>query len=421
MAYAEKRPTGWRAVYRDSEGRKRVAGYAPTKKAALELAQKQEHAIAGDAWVDPDAGTLTLSSYFEVHWRPAKIGELTTLAYYDSMWSAIEPEFGHMELKKILPSTVQNWVKRQAESGVTPGTIKARVKALQTILAGKKAPSALIDRLIVSNPCAAVQLPTVPERDVEIFLPHEIDKLLEVLDPWWLPLIGLDIDSGIRWGELMGLMVMDFKIGFREFQVNRTIVEVSKKRTGLDDRFQVKSYPKGKIRRRIAVSDDVAEMIEQMVADRNLGPEDRLFSMPDKTPPPEWEEGDELFWTPVRTEAWPGGLPIGRSYFRTAIWLNALTAAGLERRRFHDLRASNISWLLSETKNTTMVMERAGHREFATTARYQAAMEEASRDAVKALRKARKKDAKRHAGQTRTGNVLSFGKRAPKVKRASGE
>lgn len=205
------------------------------------------------------------------------------------MWSAgIEPEFGHLELRKILPSTVQQWIKRQQETGIKASTIKARLKALQTILAGRKAPSAMIDRLITSNPCAAASLPTVVDREVEIFLPREVDQLCEVLDPWWMPLVAVDVDLGIRWGELMGLQVNDFNIGFTEVKVRRTIVEVSMKRTGMNDRFHVKNYPKGKRQRKLAVSPEIAQCLAEIVAIRELGPKDRLFSMPDKTPPPEW-------------------------------------------------------------------------------------------------------------------------------------
>lgn len=417
MAWAE--PAGkkngkkqFRGRYRDRHGDIRTAGYAETKTKAEQLGEDEEAKIRADAWVDPQAGTMTLGAYYRNHWLPAKVGELNTIAYYESLWSAgIGPEFEFTEMRKILPSSVQRWVKQMQADGVTPATIAHRVKGLQTILAGKKAPSALIDRLIASNPCAAVSLPPVPEREVEIFLPHEVDELCAVLHQWWLPLIAVDIDTGLRWGELMGLQVGDFNLGFTEVKVRRTIVEVSMKKTGLDDRFQVKDYPKGKKQRRLALSPDVSECLAEIVALRELGPKDRLFSMPDKTPPPEWREGMELIWTPVRTDRWPGGLPISRAFFRQSVWLKALAAAKLQHRRFHDLRASNISWLLSETKNMTMVMERAGHREFSTTKRYQAAMEEASRDAVKALAKARKKDAKRQRPAATVARP-SFGGRA---------
>lgn len=401
MAWTEKKAKGWSGRYRDASGNIRTTGMAETKRAALKLAQDEEAKIRGDAWIDPQAGAMTLRQYFTEHWRPAKVGEINTLAWYDSMWNAaIEPTFGDLELRKILPSTVQRWIKQQQEAGVKASTIKARRVALQGIIAGKKAPSALLDRLIASNPCAATSLPTVVEREVEIFLPHEIDTLCGVLDPWWMPLIAVDIDLGIRWGELMGLQVNDFNLGFTEVKVRRTIVEASKARIGTGERFTVKQYPKGKRQRKLAISPDIAQCLAEIVAMRELSGKDRLFSMPDKTPPPEWQEGMELIWTPVRTEAWPGGKPISRSYFRVYVWLRALQQASLEHRRFHDLRASNISWMLSETKNMTMVMERAGHREFSTTKRYQAALEDASQEAVKALAKARKKDAKRQQATT---------------------
>jgi hypothetical protein len=77
----------------------------------------------------------------------------------------------------------------------------------------------------------------------------------------------------------------------------------------------------------IALSPEMSVVIKLLVADRDLAGDDRLFSMPDK-----------LGERPVRTPTWPDGQPVGRSYFREYIWKPAHTRAGVEARRFHDLR-----------------------------------------------------------------------------------
>lgn len=130
-------------------------------------------------------------------------------------------------------------------------------------------------------------------------------------------------------------------------------------------------------------------LIERTVTDRRLVVGERLFSMPDRTAPADWRPPLALQWTPMRTAEWPGGLPISRNYFRDAVWLKAIDASGVQRRRFHDLRATNISWLVSATQNVSMVMERVGHTEFETTRRYTKAMVEADTEAVEALRAVR--------------------------------
>lgn len=142
MAWAEKavRPgSGWRGRYRDSRGRSRTAGYAPTAREAVKLARDQETRLRDGAWVDPQAGRMTFSVYVENHWLPNRVAERSTLATYESHYNAaLRPEFGSLELRRILPTSVQGWVKATHDGGVKPGLIRARHRALQTVLAAKR-------------------------------------------------------------------------------------------------------------------------------------------------------------------------------------------------------------------------------------------------------------------------------------------
>lgn len=94
---------------------------------------------------------------------------------------------------------------------------------------------------------------------------------------------------------------------------------------------------------------------------------------------------------PRRTAEWPDGLPIGRTFFRESVWLPAHQAAGVEPLRFHDLRASNISWLLAMGVDLPTVMEHAGHAEFTTTRRYAKALSDADEKVLDALSQIRRR------------------------------
>lgn len=48
----------------------------------------------------------------------------------------------------------------------------------------------------------------------------------------------------------------------------------------------------------------------------------------------------------TRTKEWPNGVPVPHNHFR-GIWRRARRAAEVPELRTHDLRASNLSWLLS--------------------------------------------------------------------------
>ncbi|MGZ5417738.1 MAG: tyrosine-type recombinase/integrase [Nocardioides sp.] len=140
----------------------------------------------------------------------------------------------------------------------------------------------------------------------------------------------------------------------------------------------MKPRPKGRKDRLVAISPEISQLVLALIAERSLGPEDRLFSMPDGT-------------APKRSEAWPTGVPIGRSYFREYVWKPAHDRSGLELRRFHDLRGSHITWLLSGNADIVTVMKRVGHNRMSTTQLYLTALADADERALDALAKIRAK------------------------------
>lgn len=388
MAWAERRGDRWRGAYRDPEGVVRKTATVTSKKKAEQAAADEEAKVRAGTWFDAAAGRMLFRDYFHREWFPNRGGERTTRDTYLSHYNAaLGPKFGDMELRRILRSTVQGWVAEMERAGVKPSTIKARVKALQTVLAAKEGASAMSDGFIQRNPCADVKLPTVVDPDVQIYTPAEVNLILEQMDPWWRVLALMGKETGFRWGELLGLTTLSFGVGFRTVTARRTVIETKKEHSGNGSRFAWKDYPKGKKYREVGIRAEAGLAIQTLIAERELGPGDRLFSMPDRTPPPEWHPPLELIWTPRRTDVWPEGEPISRAFWRQSVWVPAIEAAGLPYKKFHVLRGSHISWLLAGGADLATVMDRAGHREFETTRRYVGRMPDADKRALDALDK----------------------------------
>jgi integrase len=62
------------------------------------------------------------------------------------------------------------------------------------------------------------------------------------------------------------------------------------------------------------------------------------------------------------------GGPVGRTSFRTRVWKPAIRRAGLpERLRFHDLRHSYATWLVSGGLPPNIVQRIMGHEDVTTT------------------------------------------------------
>lgn len=376
MAWAEKHGKRYRGCYRDASKRKRTAGWSHSKREALKLAQAEEVKIRQGLWQDPTAGRMTFSEYFETHWLPNRLREKNTIASYRSHYnSTLKESFGDIEVRRISPSLVQKWVSERVAAGVKPGTVRAHFRTLSTVLGARKGSSAVRDGLIQVNPCENVELPIVEPRDVKVYSVVEVDLLMEQIDVWWRPLVLLAADSGMRWGELMGLHVSDFTEGFKSVHVRRALIEVARAETGNGTPYLLKPRPKNQKHRFIALSPEVSAMISLMVDDRQLEPTDRLFSMPNRS-------GTRPQMSPV----WPTGLPVGRSYFREYVWKPAHDRAAVEQRRFHDLRGSHITWLLGGNADIATVMTRVGHSRMSTTQLYLAAMADADDRALEALR-----------------------------------
>lgn len=81
---------------------------------------------------------------------------------------------------------------------------------------------------------------------------------------------------------------------------------------------------------------------------------------------------------------------IPASWFRTAVWLPAIKAAGLEIKvRMHDLRHAHASWLLAGGADLQVVRQRLGHGSLRTTERYLHTLPDADETALDALAKIR--------------------------------
>jgi integrase len=243
MAWVERHGRSFRGRCRDAQGQRHIAGTSSSKRAALRMAQEAELRSRRGTRRDKEPGTITFGVYFEDHWLPNRVAELATISAYRSHFrSTLQSEFGATPIEDILPTMIQRWIARQVESGVRPNTIRAYYRTLATVLGARRGVSAVRDGLIDVSPCVGIDLPHAPTRDIEAYSVAEVDALIEHVDPWWRPLILLAVDSGLRWGELMGLEVRDFSVGYTHLHVRRTVIEVPR---SIDpSRFATKRYPR---------------------------------------------------------------------------------------------------------------------------------------------------------------------------------
>ena len=374
MASVRVRPRAkgamYTALYRDPSGRQRSAGTFTSERAAIRAARRAESSVETGTWISAAAGRTTFREYVETTWLPSRHVEVSTMAGYRSYLDRhFLPYFGDMPMVEILPSTVQDWVTEAKAAGLSPSSIRKYHVMLHSVFK-----RAVRDRVLASNPCEGTELPKVIARRSRILTPAEYERLLAEIPERYRLLVIVDIETGLRWGELIALRPLHLDPVNRAITVEQTIVEVSKRHSPTGERMIVKEYPKDDEPRTLRISDSLVRAITDHVERHELARDDLLFTSTGKR----------------------GGNPISRNTFRTRVWLPALERSGLDFKvRMHDLRHAHASWLLAGGADLKTVMERMGHAQIMTTQRYLHTLPDAEDAALAAFESVRARRSQR--------------------------
>src|SRR5450830_1235297 len=292
------------ATYRDPSGRQRLAGTFTSERAALRAARRAESTVETGGWIDQASGRITFRDYVQNSWLPSRQVEVSTLAGYRSYLDKhFLPFFGNHPMAEILPSMIQDWVTSAVSSGLSPTSVTKYHVMLHSVFK-----RAVRDRVILTNPCEGIELPKIPPRKARILTPDEYDQLLAAIPERFQLLIMTDIETGLRWGELIALRPRHIDFLRRTISVEQTIVEVSRKHSPTGARMIVKDYPKDNEFRTLRVSETLLKRIARRIEQLGLGRDDLIFASTETA----------------------GGNPISRNTFRTKIWLPALERSGID-------------------------------------------------------------------------------------------
>lgn len=348
------------ALYRDRAGRKRSAGTFDSRRAAERAANKQDEKVVDGSWIDPKAGRIGFEDYALDVWLPSRHLEVLTAAGYRSyLRTHFVPFFGQTPIAEILPSDVQRWVRVAFDQGLSPVSIRKYHVMLHSLFS-----RAVRDRLIAFNPCEATELPKVITKKARTLTPEEFEAILGEVPPRFRALVLTDIETGLRWGELVALRPRHINFLRRTITVQETIVELSRRDSPTGERMIVKPYPKDDEPRTLAVSQGLLDVLAARIAELGLSADDLLF--------------------PSREEA--GGHPLSRATFNTRYWRPAVLRSGIDFGvRMHDLRHAHASWLLAGGADLKTVMERMGHAQIMTTQKYLHTLPDADQKALAAF------------------------------------
>jgi integrase len=271
------------AIFHDARGIRRSAGTFSTKKEADRAwVAAESDALLGNGH-DPRRGKITFAAYVTGTWFPNHQLEDTSRQRYSYQINKyLIPEFGAMKMGDIAPVHVREWITRLKTADISASTIADIKTVLSAVFT-----TALNDQIVAFHPVRGVKTPTVARRPRTIVTPEQFDLIHAALpDEGWRTLIELDVETGLRWGELTELRVYDVNLATRMLTAARAVIEVNAPfRAAGAGQFRVKEYPKDKEYRRVKISTDIAAALTQHIENNRLGRDDLLFPCPPNPAP----------------------------------------------------------------------------------------------------------------------------------------
>lgn len=226
----------WQARYRDPSGKQRAktfSGENAHKKATAFLDNARDKVRSG-TFVDLDRGQIVIEDW-HAKWKPTRRIAANTDETADSVWvNHVKPHFGSWPLVSISHLDVEEWIAK-----LTAKVGKATVDKAYQMLDGMMA-AALKDGRVARNPCDGVTLPKATPKHPDDLMPPTYDQLAEIRGEFaehFHPFLIVAEETGLRWGEMVGLRRCWVNFDDDSIQVRETVIQVR-------GRTRRKAYPK---------------------------------------------------------------------------------------------------------------------------------------------------------------------------------
>ena len=256
------------------------------------------------------------------------------------------PGIGHHQLQKLSPQHLQAFYAKKLKEGLSPTTVTGLHKMLHLAL-----DKAVEWGLIARNVCDAVKPPRIKRYEIQPLTPQQVQQfLVAVQGHRQEALFVLALATGMRRGELLGLKWQDINMATGMLQVRRTLTHIPVKLTGKGGCAEAEPKTE-KSRRSILIAPFALEKLKEHYA-RQQEEKRRAGDA--------WKENDLVFCSLV-------GGHLHSSHIVFYQFKKLLEKAGLPNIRFHDLRHSSATMLLSLGVHPKVVQEMLGHSQISMT------------------------------------------------------
>lgn len=288
-----------------------------------------------------------LEGYVKESWKTSTYNRYKCLVR-----NSILPSIGLIKLKNLKPFQIENMLSVEKKKGVSSTTVQHVYTVLNTALN-----RAVKLRILAMNPCDYVDRPKRTKFVANVLSVEEFYSLIDLLDIKlyrdYVFSIALHIvlELGLRRGELSGLEWSNIDFEDNTISITNNLVYTDGK--------TLLSTPKTEESKRILyISDNLKKLLKQYKQVQN---KNRLSYGP-------------RFQTNVYNDQeydfvmiWENGKRLHPLYY-TQKFSKLLKASSIDKKvRFHDLRHSNATLLLSQGVDFKTIQARLGHADISTT------------------------------------------------------
>jgi integrase len=335
---------------------KRVRHYKTIKAKSEREAQKELAKFVAEvekgSYVEPTKLTLAefAEKWLDMHGKQ-NLAPKTYGLYTGLLKDRIIPAMGHLKLDQIKPMHLVQFYNNLKESGIRldgkPGSLSGQYIVHHHRLLRTMLQYAVKWQFLNTNPASQVDPPKVKRKQTNVYDEKQVQTLLEAVeqeDLKYKMIIILAVSTGMRQGELLGLE-------WKHIDLDNSTIHVCQTSQYLAGKGIITKSPKNETSiRSVSVPGSIITLLRQYKVEQN---KDRL-RIGDK-----WQETDRLFTT------WDG-----RPMHPTTVssWYpEFLRKHNLPKIRFHDLRHTAATLLISQNVHMKTISSRLGHSNIQTT------------------------------------------------------
>ena len=323
------------------ENHKRKYFYGKTKKEVLDKLKKAQREQE-DGMIVP--GQRQTVKQFLEHWlenvQKLKIEFGSYLRYREMLDRYIIGSLGHIQLQKLKTEHIEAFYAQLSEKGLAPRTLRMINAVLHSALQ-----YAVKKKKLAKNVCDGIDLPRVTRYHIQPLSKEQAQQLLHAAKGHRLEaLITVALATGMRRGELLALRWSDINFEIGSIQVQRTV-------NRFNGHGYIESEPKtAGSRRNIFLPQFVIDVL-RIHQQKQL--KDQLEAGSS------WVDRDLVFCN-IRGDFW-------NTNNMVQSFKKLVSSAGLPPMRFHDLRHSAATILLTMGVHPKIVQELLGHSQISMT------------------------------------------------------